>query len=155
MGTMKTLIIIDMQPYFSSAKDNLTIAGVIKEIQKACRYRWPIMVVEYINCGPTDPHIMEEVKKHNSWIQFSKEEDDGSSEIIEMSNKHSISLENLIICGVNTDCCVFDTVQGLTSKISPQPQITIVQHACNTSETDDVDHEQFETWFNKPNMKII
>jgi len=48
---MKTLLIIDMQPRFSSANDQRTIDGVVALVRKAKRNKWAILVVEFRSAG--------------------------------------------------------------------------------------------------------
>ena len=132
----KTLIIIDMQPFFDTANDPNTIKEVIKLVKQANKRGSPIIVVEYndlyeeIEHNCTIASIMTEVKKNKHFIIVSKDRDDGSQEIIQAAKDHGISLKYTQICGVNTGACVRSTVEGLAG-CKPNYTFEIVSAACN------------------------
>jgi nicotinamidase-related amidase len=131
---MKTLIVIDMQPYFETV-DKETTHEVVKLIKRAKRYKWPIILVKYDLGGEEGEEIVEEIWEAatatDNWILVEKCDNDGSEEIIDIADQSNISLAKCVVCGVNTDACVEATVEGL-SKGLPDSVIEVVASACNT-----------------------
>lgn len=126
---MKTLVIIDMQPSFSAARDKKTIDGVIEEI-KIAKNNSPVLVLEYVKHSPTDLRIKKELDSISNQVEFiTKRNDDGSDDIICACDDLELP-KNFRVCGVNIDACVWETVYGL---MCCGHWVEVVKNACNTS----------------------
>lgn len=129
----RTLCIIDMQEEFRASSDPHTILGVCKEIRKATRYNWHVLLVEY---GST-PHkrslkqIRDLLKGHRRCYRVVKHNDDGSDEMIKAAAKHNVDISTMRVCGVNADSCVKKTVKGLLDKVSGM-RVELVKNGCNS-----------------------
>jgi len=128
-----------MQPEFVASRDPDTIENVKKLVVKANETSSPIIVVEYkARSGffgdpkvyKTEASIMRLVEENPNYIIVTKNRDDGSQYIINGAQNDNIDLTNCVVCGVNTGCCVSDTVTGLSDML-PNSSIEIVASACN------------------------
>lgn len=107
----RTLVIIDMQKYFS-VSDNLipTICGLI---QHAKQNRWAIILVKFQGSGPIFKEILETIKDYPNQATVTKSACDGGREIIKCINDRKSWSLDLLVCGVYGDECVSETVAGL------------------------------------------
>ncbi len=120
---MKTLIIIDMQDSFLkySNRDKqkeieelkLNIIDLIKVYMVN---GWPILVVEYYGNDETCQEILSIVGGYDKLYLISKDECDGSEEVIGAIDEFGLP-NSLNICGVYSDECVFQTKEGLKEYI--------------------------------------
>lgn len=140
------LIINDMQPGFAAAKDIITIFAVCQQIEMAMALNLKIIVVEYDahELGGTLPAIMRLLRDYKRFALASKSEDDGSVAILKALHDTSGHTQDFILCGVNSDACILDTVNGLVQWM-PQCRILIPQDACNSTSGKDcsVWHDEF------------
>jgi hypothetical protein len=127
------LVINDMQPGFPASADPLTIYAIEEQIRLAMAKNLPILVVEYDahEMGHTIEQIMRPLKGYKRAVVVSKSDDDGSAEIFEAVIDNGFWPENFILCGVNSDACIMDTVRGLVARV-PSCRITLIQDACNS-----------------------
>ncbi len=127
------LVINDMQPGFPASADPLTIYAIEEQIRLAMAKNLPIIVVEFDahEIGNTIPQIMRHLTNYKRAVVVSKSDDDGSAEIFEAVIDNGFWPENFIICGVNSDACVMETVRGLIARV-PSCIITLIQDACNS-----------------------
>jgi nicotinamidase-related amidase len=121
---MKTLVVVDMQPYFINSildmwdqdkevpmlkrvKENLVhnTALAVKEWKTR---DWPIVLVQYKNRGATHLTIRGEVKGYNKAFKLIKESDNGGEELVKLVRSKGLP-RDAVFCGVNLDCCVHDT----------------------------------------------
>ncbi len=123
-----TLVVIDMQPEFHAANHPNTIIAVTREIITAVRNSSPIVIVEYRECGPTHPAFLHILKDYKLKSRIKKPQDDGSKEVLRTLSRRKF-YKNLRICGVNRDCCVKATVDGLLYS-SLRSKIEVVKDAC-------------------------
>jgi hypothetical protein len=81
----RTLVVVDMQPHFKASQSERVIMGVKKEIINAIENSWPIIFVEYTNCGHTHESLIEIVNKHNyiNFVTVTKRQQDGSKHVLE------------------------------------------------------------------------
>lgn len=149
------LIVNDMQPGFEAAKDSLTIYAVRKQVKAAMALNLRIVLVEYDahEMGHTLPEIMQLVEGYKHLLVASKSicrslsKDDGSLAILKAIYASGIMTEDFILCGVNSDACIKDTVNGLVQWL-PQCRILLPQDACNS-----VNGKDCSVWHNE--FKLI
>lgn len=148
------LVVIDMQPGYVASQDAITQWFVKQEITRAREANQPILIVEYHahEMGETYPSIMALVEGYDRAVVVPKGGDDGSAEILQTCAKRGFSLNSFRMCGVNSDACVLESVQGLVDK-QPDCSITVIQDACNclTGRANDVWYEDFP---NIPNVNV-
>lgn len=127
----RTLVIVDMQPDgFPSADDDVTVANVIKEIDRAKKRRAGIIVCDYKTYGPTDKRIIEAIGDYLRYAHCWKNKDDGSKEIYKKALAEDFDTSSWRICGVNIAYCINRTVKGLRT-IVPYANIQVKKDACN------------------------
>lgn len=122
---MYTLIIVDMQEGFDSAKCNVTAHNVINLVKKAKEDQANIITLEYHHFGHTRSDIKIEIgpySKHKTAIKYN---DDGSKEALKAG---ASMFDKVVICGVNISFCVYSTAEGLTLK---GKTVEVVREACN------------------------
>ena len=137
-----TLIIIDMQPVFEASQKDWMIENVRREIKRAKRRAHAIVVVRYRGSATTetlpalqvDNRILGEIGTYPHVGYVTKNRGDGSKEILRVLRGRPFPTGDLIVVGVNTDCCVAETVNSLAHKL-PQSNIWIVADACNTDQS--------------------
>lgn len=111
-----SIVIIDMQKVFLKnvlKKDPDIIQKCKRELIKAINDNAHIIFLEYHGYGPTVKELTSILKefKYRKYSFISKEEDDGGDDLYDYISKHSLP-QTIKVCGVNTDCCVTDTVSG-------------------------------------------
>lgn len=125
---MYTLIVVDMQERFSASTRARVLKNCQREITQAVLDDAHIIFLEYRYCGPTLPNLKEVL--HSKCTFKEKWSDDGSAEV-----ESEVVLNRLPkhfkVCGVNTDCCVYSTVQGLTARF-PTATIDVIADACDS-----------------------
>ena len=140
------LVVIDMQPGYKASSDAITQWFVKQEISRARLENQLILIVEYHahEMGETYPDIMKLVDGYERAVVVPKSGDDGSAEILRACAARGFSQTSFRMCGVNSDACVLESVQGLVDK-EPGCSITVVQDACNclTGRASDVWYEDF------------
>lgn len=146
-----TLVVIDVQPEFDAALNPNLRMACQKKLRVAKRKRADILFVEYEGAGNTYADLVEVVKDYSRAFWVEKYYDDGSQEVINAINHHSLRYKTLKVCGVNTDACVRDTVRGLSQKLSAS-KIKILANACYS----DWNHQRgLEQMKSLPNVKIV
>ena len=124
-----------MQPYFQAATNKRVIANCKRELLLAMKKRAGIIFVQYYSCGETNKSLLKLTAEYDRSYAVSKSADDGSAEIHDAIIDYRLSALRLKICGVNTDCCVSETVRGLTARM-PRATIEVISDACHS----DYDH---------------
>jgi hypothetical protein len=127
-----TLVIVDMQENFDSVLGNVVRANCRREISKAINDNAAILVLEYHCSGETVRDIRSMVDGYRRCWTASKYMDDGSNKVEELVYAHRLAKAHIKVCGVNTDCCVRQTVRGLTSRF-PRSKIDVIADACASS----------------------
>lgn len=125
-----TLVVVDMQPVFEASRKPDVVVGVTKQILTAMQNNWPIIFLEFKGSGQTHPGLLKLTKGYRRKARISKTADDGSKEVIQTIRRREFSDENLVVCGVNIDACVWDTVHGLLKKLPAR--VSVVKEACGT-----------------------
>lgn len=153
MNTERALVVIDMQPHFPATRR--VLKPVISEVQRAMKHEVPILIVELHNghddFGITHEKITEVVEGYPHVRLVHKAYNDGSSEVRKaLSQQWGLGEEtSLEVCGVNTEFCVKETVQGLQRK--GFADITVLANACAGS----YGHtNQIYDWRRSPDIKV-
>jgi len=115
-----------MQPHFNSAKGKCVIANCLVEIQKAVKNKAHIIFLEYSGYGATSSKLTKGLRNHAIFVE--KDNDDGSNQIQKEVLRHKLP-KYFKVCGINTDCCVAQTVKGLTARF-PKSKIEVLADAC-------------------------
>jgi nicotinamidase-related amidase len=126
----KILLLIDLQEQFYSSKKESLLKVVKNEINKAKSNNYPIICLRYYGCGDFHKSLLDEIGDYMKKYEISKSEDDGSKEVVELCEKISFTSGEIIVCGVNTDACVKQTVLGLKIKTDSSYDIHIVENGC-------------------------
>lgn len=125
---MKSLIIIDMQPYFAHRYGHTLkryksrIKNIINAIKLAKKNKWNIILVEYkanwIN-QKTSFQIRKALAGYRYTVLFKK--CDSAMPVLQNHfNKKKIGNHTLIITGANADACVADTIHDLYTETRHQ-----------------------------------
>lgn len=128
------LCIVDMQPVFEAANNPKTLLEVKKLILRAIKTNSKILFLEYYFPEKklkhtTHPELLALVKNYNNFAILSKDNDDGSEEILDSLSGDARKFQYKF-CGVNTDVCVFKTVKNLSIYLKSKNKIKIVKNAC-------------------------
>ena len=132
---MYTLVVVDVQPDFYAANGKQFLLNCKREIRQAMKDNAGIVFLEYYGCGPTKIELRKLVDGYERAYFDTKDEDDGSLEVSVLLRKYYLNKKNVRVIGVNTDCCVRSTVEGLTAQLL-NANITVVADACAS----DFDH---------------
>ena len=135
-----TLVVIDMQPLYTT--DNIAISNVTREVRLARQRQNKIIFlwIPYFNVfqdelfAATYPAILKAVQGYdqNNWNEVTKLIRDGSREVFQTCAKKHFPNTRFRVCGVNTDMCVLDTVEGLLA-IPTVAAVEVVKDACRTT----------------------
>lgn len=135
-----TLVVVDMQPLYTA--DSTTISNVTREVRLARQRQNKIIFlwIPYFSAfqaelfAGTYPAILKAVHGYdpNNWSETAKLIQDGSREVFQTCAKKHIQSKRFRLCGVNTDMCVLDTVNGLLANPTVEA-IAVVKDACRTT----------------------
>lgn len=126
-----TLVVVDMQATFEAANNARVRNKVKQELSKAMERGAAIIFVEYIGQGPTIPSLVKMTDDYNRVYITRKDDDDGSREVKKVIKDNRLPSRDVRVCGVNTDCCVMETVFGISEKIK-SVKIKVIAEACNS-----------------------
>lgn len=126
-----TLVVVDMQTYFSAANDKSVLQNCKNEVAKAMDKGAAIIFVEFIGCGRTIPGLVKLTKYYDRVFIVRKDDDDGSREVRKVIKDNKLPANKIKVCGVNTDCCVLETVLGLNTLMKPS-KMKVLAYACNS-----------------------
>jgi nicotinamidase-related amidase len=124
-----TLVVIDMQPYFTSYIH--AIFGVEAAIKRAKKSGCPIIFVEYSPeiYGKTDKKLKSMTEKYSKTFFVKKTQVNGGKEIINAIRKHKLPAR-IRVCGVETGCCVLNSLKQICDEKSILPkEITLLTKA--------------------------
>ena len=122
------LCIIDMQPKgFNNS--NSIIENVMNLIRRAILDKAFIVIAQFKNCGETHDHIIAKLNTYPFKEYLWHNKNDKSKPIKEILIERSILVRQLKVCGVNTEYCIKDTVNGLAKKFNIP--IKVIEEACN------------------------
>ena len=140
------LIIIDMQEVFDASYG--VIDEVLSYIRKSMKRGDKIVLVEYV-CGyvkctkirgldsecicRTHSSIELELDGYKNLIRVFKHQNDGSIEIVNALIDRGLGFPSkVLVCGVNTDFCVRDTIESLATQYG-DITFKLLLDACNSS----------------------
>lgn len=146
-----TLVVVDMQEEFETAFDPNVVIGVTKEIINTMQKGGAIVFLEYLNCGSVHEGFYDLVRNYDKKSFVIKEDNDGSEELLREIEIRDFNDQWLRVCGVNSNCCVYETIDGILGK-SCHTHVDIVKSACGT-----YDPEFFwqENHFGNPNCSVV
>jgi nicotinamidase-related amidase len=140
-----TLVVVDMQPSFTAANTPSVIVGVTREILEAKRRKSGIIFLEYKptdEMGRTHAGLSSLIRGYPHKARVTKADDDGSREVVKAIRRRGFPNRTLRVCGVNTDCCVWETTMGLLDRLE-RIQIQVVKDACESEWNRDYDWRCF------------
>ena len=158
MDYKEALIIVDMQTYFTTARDKSTIKNVKKLIKEFIDKRRPIIVLEYYfdyrNIGHTLPCLTKILDSYDETRYVRKSDDDGADEVLECLEQNCWKVEKFKVCGVNIGACVRSTVETLTYQYNQT--VEVVKKACNGQETRSMAFKRNSDFYlNSPNVSLV
>jgi len=113
----KVLVVIDMQPEFldeSDPIDNKIIYNVAELVRHARQNNWFIIIMELVGCGDTFEHITCELDNYKNSAYLFKRQNSGASHIIKYFDDIDTKIpKDFVVCGVNGDMCVADTISDM------------------------------------------
>jgi len=122
------LCIIDMQPDgFNNS--NLIIENVSQLVREAILNKAFIVIAQFKGCGETHINIINEIQNYPYKEYVWHNKNDKSKPIQDILNRRNIFVRQIKVCGVNTEYCVKDTVNGLAKKF--HITIKVIEKACN------------------------
>ena len=145
-----TLVIVDMQPSFTASTDPNTIIAITHEIIAAKQQKDAILIVEYQGSGRTHSGFDNILRGYPHKARIKKNDDDGSTEIIRALNRRNFPQKTLRVCGVNTDCCVLETIVGLLRKLQ-KTKVEVVKQGCNTA----FSGFDWRCYYKHPNLRLV
>lgn len=128
---MYTLVVVDMQASFEAANNRRVRENCKRELERAMESGAAILFVEYVGQGPTIPSLVKLTDDYERTFIVRKNDDDGSREVAKVIRDNKLPAKRIKVCGVNTDCCVFETVCGLTNRLSTA-NLEVIGDACNS-----------------------
>lgn len=126
------LVVVDMQTSFEAARYASVIRNCKREISKAVRDRAPIIFLEYSGREGTNSALLSLTKNYNNVFIGVKSADDGSLQVSNIISDNNLPKTNFKVCGVNTDYCVYDTVDGLNYRFK-NAKINVIGDACGSN----------------------
>jgi|SaaInlV_165m_DNA_1040744.scaffolds.fasta_scaffold133393_1 nicotinamidase-related amidase len=149
-----TLVVVDMQPQFKASNIPNVIVGVTREILDAKRRKSGIIFLEYTpteSLGRTHDGFSSLIRGYRAKARVTKKNDDGSKQVVDALRRRGFASHTLRICGVNTECCVAATVNGLVERLD-KTRIEVVKDACESEWERDYDWRSF---IKHPRIKLI
>lgn len=140
---------VDLQPDFTASKKPSIIKAAQEEVRRAIRFNYGIVFLEYDGFGDTLPEVKRLASGYKNQITILKDDDDGGHDVVDGVFKNGLKLNQVRVCGVNTDMCVHDTIRTIVN-LSPASKIIIRKDGCGSSAKND-----FTKFKNYKNVKII
>ena len=122
------LCIIDMQPYgFNNA--NIIIENVLTLVREAINKKAFVVVAQFKNAGNTHSSIVNALQDYPYKAYGWHNRNDKSPIIQNILREKRVFVRSIKICGVNTEYCIWATVNGLARKY--YIPIKVIESACN------------------------
>jgi nicotinamidase-related amidase len=122
------LCIIDMQPYgFSNSK--IIIDNVLTLVREAIIKKAFVVVAQYKNAGNTHISIINALQDYPYKAYGWHNRNDKSPIIQNILREKKVFTRLIKVCGVNTEYCIWATVNGLARKY--YIPIKVIESACN------------------------
>lgn len=157
----EVLVVIDMQPYFVDCilqkRIEPLITNIQRELRRSISLRQWILLLEYKDCGETDPRITACLKHYSRFAILCKEDDCGSGEVLNELQRRQ-PYPDLRVAGINTHACVLKTVQGLSTRLWEQQSsslIRVVADACDTSSGPKWHQDALSKMRRLPNVEVL
>lgn len=138
MKASYTLVVIDMQSSFVAARDPSVQNECKSLIKQAMKDKAPIIFVELISHGRTMECLFELADHYEHVYVARKQNESGANEVDGLITSNDLPWETLVVCGVNTDMCVSETVLSLT--IDFNYKVSLAQKACNAESIHEHEH---------------
>jgi len=127
--TQQLLVITDMQSGFKAASNGRLLERVCRLIDFAISHNWSIAVLEFEGYGDTLASIAERLKGYGNCFTVKKSINDGSHPLLERCNALGLRVKRYVVCGVNINACVLETVCGLAYSVE-HPSVSVIIEAC-------------------------
>ena len=122
------LCIIDMQPYgFNNV--NIIIENVLTLVREAISKKAFVVVAQYKNAGDTHISITNALQTYPHKAYGWHNRNDKSPIIQTILRERHVFVRLIKVCGVNTEYCIWATVNGLAKKY--YIPIKVIESACN------------------------
>lgn len=127
---------IDLQKIFLGGDQGECFPTVVKTAQaealRARRYKYGAILLECKGYGRTVSPIYELLHDYDKLALPIKEEMDGGREVLAAILDNKYDPDIIRVCGVNTDQCVFHTVQTI-HRLSYKSDIILLKDGCGTN----------------------
>jgi nicotinamidase-related amidase len=121
-----SLVVIDMQPYFSTTRCVKLVANCLREIKAAKRLGNHVMLVRLGQYGKSLEKLYRSLRGYDNRSYVTKWRQSGATDVLYGLPKKT----HLKFCGVNTDLCVQDTVLDIANDYPRRYKIEVVADAC-------------------------
>ncbi len=139
MPRTEALVVVDMQGFFQASHDQSLVAAVTKQIHRAKRRNWPIIFVEYRDCGPTLLSLMEEVAKYENKHIVKKAEDSARWAIQDLMRAEGLRINAFRVCGIYLTACVKKTAIDL-ARVFTDATVKVLIEATNWASENSLAH---------------
>lgn len=110
------LVVIDVQDDFLVPLQSDTdkyLDQVVKAVRRARRIRRHIILLQYASSGSTNQRVRAELKGYDQYTIVYKRKNGGAAPLTTKLKQILPAARTLLICGINLEYCVRDTVHGL------------------------------------------
>jgi nicotinamidase-related amidase len=122
------LCIIDMQPH-GFCNSNIIIENVLTLVREAIIKNAFIVIAQYKNAGSTHMSIINTLRDYPHKAYGWHNRNDKSPIIQGILREKKVFTRAIKVCGVNTEYCIWATVNGLAKKY--YIPIKVIESACN------------------------
>ena len=148
MKPVKVLVVVDLQDCFQEAVANKTLMERCRNLVKEFKdNNDPIIFLEYIGCGQTDPSLLKVVENYSNFFVKGKRQCSGARQVIDTLRKNKIDNPTISVCGCYTSACVFQTTRDL---LDYGYKVNVIKPACYGMRLGGRDMD-WDYYFNLPN----
>jgi nicotinamidase-related amidase len=138
---VRTLVVVDMQPYYTSSQVKSVMKAVVKEVEDARKAKQKVVVVQYGESNDTelgrmkrvDPRVLHPLEKYPKVRRVVKKAVDGGNDVAAVLSEEERNGQ-IDFCGVEQSVCVKETAQT-TKKLCPTAEVNVLTYACNDYES--------------------